>query len=424
MILVDTGGWFRNGCPTSQISKPEVEGGIYCIRKTKQDGSSTPPTTQQRLAELWKQGKSLADKIDPAAQACIRSGLDDVDLEAKLTSLRFIAQYRDAEAAEAVVKLLQHEHPAIRRGAATTLGRLKNEDAAIPLVNALETADDPFLEHAVIYALIRLQQPGQTAKGLSHPSVRVQRGTLIALDQMGEDALTWDAVAPLLQTNDARLKEAALEVVARRPQWVIDLADYVDRELNRKNIDEARLNGLKNLLIALAPQQRMQQLIADRLACEDTTGNVRYIILEAMAQADLSKWPDIWNGPLRQFLAEKRYDHDLIMQAVLAAGASGRVTFDKELRDAIAETSDRPITVRLTAAGIGFKDEQPFSDALLGKLLHALRPEEEPAVRLAAAKAISVAHFNHGQLTALAKPLTKAGSFGVAFAVGALGTRL
>jgi putative heme-binding domain-containing protein len=127
-----------------------------------------------------------------------------------------------------------------------------------------------------------------------------------------------------------------------------------------------------------------------------------------MAQADLPKWPELWNGPLKQFLTEKRYDHDLIMQAVLAAGASGRLTFVKELRT-IAETADRPITVRLAAASIAFKDEQPVSDAMFGTLLHALRTEEEPAVRLAAAKAISVAHFNHGQLTALAKPLMKAG---------------
>jgi len=357
---------------------------------------------------MWARGRSLVDKMDPALQAKIRKGLDDADLDTKLTALRFIGQYRDTEAAEAVIKLLEHEHPAVRREAAQTLGRLKNVDAVSPLVNALETADDPFLEHALIYALIHIQQPGATANGLGHASARVQRGVIIALDQMGENALTWDAVAPLLQTNDSRLKEAALEVVARRPQWVTDLADYVDRELNKKNLDDVRLHGLRNLIIALAPQARMQQFIADRLACEDTTGNVRYVILEAMAQADLAKWPIIWNSPLKQFLAEKRYDHDLIMQAVLAAGAGSKGTFDKELMG-IAETADRPMAVRLAAAGIALQEGKPISDALVGNLLHALRPEEEPAIRLAAAKAISVAHFNPAQLAALTKPIKQAG---------------
>src|SRR5690606_4223795 len=34
LLVVDTGGWFRIGCPTSQIAKPEILGGIYRIRKT------------------------------------------------------------------------------------------------------------------------------------------------------------------------------------------------------------------------------------------------------------------------------------------------------------------------------------------------------------------------------------------------------
>ncbi|MFT3879035.1 MAG: HEAT repeat domain-containing protein [Gemmatales bacterium] len=406
MILVDTGGWFRNGCPTSQIAKPDIEGGIYRIKK--KGSEPIQETVATNLDKLRGRGHSLAENINPRQQALIRNGLNSNDLDTKLTALRFIGQYRDTDAAEAVIKLLEHQHPAVRREAAQTLGRLKSMDAVVPLVKALETADDPFLEHALIYALIRIQQPGATSTGLGHTSARVQRGVLIALDQMGENALTWDGVAPLLQTSDARLKEAALEVVARRPQWVTDLADYVDRELNKKNLDDTRLNGLKNLIIALAPQGRMQQLIADQLACEDTKGNVRFILLETMAQADLSKWPAIWNGPLKSFLGEKKYDHDLIMQGVLAAGAGSKGVFDKELM-AIAETSDRPMPVRLAAAGIALQSGLPVSDSLLLNLLHALRPDEEPALRLAAAKAISVAHLNSNQLIALTRLMRQAG---------------
>lgn len=29
--MIDTGGWFRNGCPTSQVAKPEIHGVIYRI---------------------------------------------------------------------------------------------------------------------------------------------------------------------------------------------------------------------------------------------------------------------------------------------------------------------------------------------------------------------------------------------------------
>ncbi len=33
LLVVDTGGWFRIGCPVSQVAKPDVKGGIYRIRK-------------------------------------------------------------------------------------------------------------------------------------------------------------------------------------------------------------------------------------------------------------------------------------------------------------------------------------------------------------------------------------------------------
>ncbi len=34
LLVVDTGGWFLNGCPTSRVAKPEIYGGLYRIRKT------------------------------------------------------------------------------------------------------------------------------------------------------------------------------------------------------------------------------------------------------------------------------------------------------------------------------------------------------------------------------------------------------
>src|SRR5205085_9251874 len=33
LLVVDTGGWYKICCPTSQISKPDALGGIYRIRR-------------------------------------------------------------------------------------------------------------------------------------------------------------------------------------------------------------------------------------------------------------------------------------------------------------------------------------------------------------------------------------------------------
>src|SRR5690606_29506219 len=33
LLVVETGGWFIKGCPLSQVSKPELQGAIYRVRK-------------------------------------------------------------------------------------------------------------------------------------------------------------------------------------------------------------------------------------------------------------------------------------------------------------------------------------------------------------------------------------------------------
>ena len=42
LLLIDTGGWFRIGCPTSQIAKPDIAGAIYRIRRAGQPGIDDP----------------------------------------------------------------------------------------------------------------------------------------------------------------------------------------------------------------------------------------------------------------------------------------------------------------------------------------------------------------------------------------------
>lgn len=427
ILLVDTGGWFRNGCPTSGIEKPTIQGGIYRIRQSSQPRSryvakqtKTPTFDElkqqlasekapERLAAIWGLGRSLCKKVEPAVQEAIRLGLGDTDVDCKITALRFAGQYRDTAAYEAVLALLDDAQLGVRREAASTLARLQNIEAVPALVQALNQAEDPFLEHALIHALIKLKHAPSTLTGLQHPSSRVQRGALIALDQMPGDALQWDHVAQLLQASDARLQQTTMEVMAKHPLWVNDLADYVDRELSRKQLDLPRLEGLKNLLTALAAQPRMQQLIADRLACPEERGTIRYLILEVMNSADLKQWPAIWTGPLQQFLSNKNMDNELLLQGILVAGTSQKRDYDALLRT-VAESADRPLAVRLTAASVALRDGKPVTDQLFEKLRSPLRSNSsDPTLRLGAARAISVASLSPKQLHQLQDDLRQSG---------------
>src|SRR5262245_50356701 len=42
LLVIDTGGWFLRGCPTSQIAKPEVKGAIYRVRRAAAPATRDP----------------------------------------------------------------------------------------------------------------------------------------------------------------------------------------------------------------------------------------------------------------------------------------------------------------------------------------------------------------------------------------------
>lgn len=73
---------------------------------------------------------------------------------------------------------------------------------AVPvLLEALRGSPDRFLEHAVVYALIRIGDRAGTTKGLQDPDASVSRGARLALDQMGPDE---SASGPSPQTQPAQ----------------------------------------------------------------------------------------------------------------------------------------------------------------------------------------------------------------------------
>ena len=60
LLVVDTGGWYKLCCPTSQLHKPDVLGAIYRVRR-----SGTDPIKDPRGHAVREQLKTL----DPPAAA-------------------------------------------------------------------------------------------------------------------------------------------------------------------------------------------------------------------------------------------------------------------------------------------------------------------------------------------------------------------
>ena len=332
LLVIDTGGWFRIGCPTSQVAKPHVTGGVYRIRRkdapkvddprglrlvwVKEDiaglikmlddprfavrdravealaekGADAVPPLAERLADAKapREGRLNAvralTRIDgPAAHQAVRPALADADLDVRLAAIHSAGLHRDVDSLEDLIKLLPHVDFAVRRQAATALGRIGNQDAVPPLLNALrEGGADRWLEHALIYALIRIADRDATRRGLSDASPAVQRGALIALDQMDNGGLTREEVTPLLSSADPAAARAAVDVFKARPDWAKETLGLLRRWLEEDNTDAGRSELLRGMLSAFGTESEVQDLIAQTLRRDKTSPALALLLLETI----------------------------------------------------------------------------------------------------------------------------------------------
>src|SRR5688572_24779053 len=91
LLVVDTGGWYKLCCPTSQLPKPDVLGAIYRIRKT---GAPRAPQKSDPADKVW----ALTRTEGPRARAAVRAKLNDKSPIVQQVALHSISLWRDAEA--------------------------------------------------------------------------------------------------------------------------------------------------------------------------------------------------------------------------------------------------------------------------------------------------------------------------------------
>ncbi len=468
LLVVDTGGWYKLCCPTSQLVKPDVLGGIYRVRREigerkysaaarqKVNDSGDPwgkkidwpaldvndlqrrlnsdrPAVARRAADemvrrpadapavlttglLTVQSVWILTRIDqPAARQLVRSVLAETGrtyTHARHAAILSAGLWRDAQAAPLLIDLLATGSPANRRAAAEALGRIGDRAAVPALLAAVAKAEgDRVLEHSLIYALIEIGDPEGVRRGLAKQDVPTRRAALIALDQMPGDRLAPDALAEFLTSDDLDLSDAATWIAGLHPDWADKLAGFYRRQLETDDVEGVRFVALERQLAAYAGAESIQDLLAERL--EDVTASdvMCRFVLQTMAQARLKTAPASWIGPVRRALASR---HPAVAAEAVRTARALKVPADEAgslgaalVKIACDEGHDLDLRLDALAAVPG---GLPTVEADTLALLRAQLADSQPVGRrLAAADILAKATLSADQLIELADDLSAAG---------------
>jgi putative membrane-bound dehydrogenase-like protein len=192
LLVADTGSWYKICCPTSKIAKPDILGAIYRVKKKDVAQVDDP----RGLALDWKNPRVewLSDKrpavvrraveclaaeeniellcLSPArvsaiwalhripgryARDVVRQFIKSADSTVRIAAIQSVALWRDKNAVDSLIDVLSRvDDPHVLRVAAMALGRIGQAQATVPLLECYSAAMDPFLKHAITYAIYEI----------------------------------------------------------------------------------------------------------------------------------------------------------------------------------------------------------------------------------------------------------------------------
>jgi putative membrane-bound dehydrogenase-like protein len=456
LLVIDTGGWYKLCCPTSQLHKPDILGAVYRIKRKGVEKINDPrgrrlawskmssvelatllgdarPAVQRRavemlgqkglqsvaaLMEVVRSDKSAATRrnavwaatrIDDAgARAVVRRALSDSDEITRQAAIHSVSVRGDGEAVPALIGLLKNPSLHNRRAAAEALGRIGDKSAVPALLDALSEPADRALENSLTYALIEIADSKATAAGLQSRNPLVRRATLTALDQMDDSHLDAKSVTAELTSNDPKLKESAWWIAGRHPEWAPAVTSFLRVRLSSADkLTAESQDELVQHLTHFAANKAIQQLLAE----PDSGRTARRIALRVMARSNLKETPHDWIACLIAVLSGD--DADLKSEAV-AAVSRLRIAANQSaaLTAALLKIGSDPRTeakLRLSALAAVPRGLAKVEPSLFDFLRSHLDAEQPVAVRASAAEVLAKAKLDPQQLMVLAETLKSVG---------------
>jgi putative membrane-bound dehydrogenase-like protein len=457
LLVIDTGGWYKLCCPTSQIAKPEVLGAIYRIRRTDAQPVNDPrglkmdwaKMTAKQVAGLLddarpyvrhhaihqiggmgvKGASSLIDTINFSKSATARRNavwaatrlgenaawpivpfaLNDTDPTVQQAAAHYAGIHRYKPAVPVLVKFLKSKSLHVRREAATALGCIGDKRAVPALLAAAQAGNGRVLEHSLIYALIEIGDAKGTAAGLASKNPHAQRAALIALDQMPGAKVTAMQLLPRLASNDEVLRKTALWLFERHPEMAKEMAGFLKTQLAKAAaLSKEQRAELERQLAGFAHDPAVQEVMTAALATEARA--TRWLVFDAMAGASVKKIPAAWSQAVEDELGGK--DEAVTHAALNAAYSLGRAAKFKAFNASLLKLATdfkRPAELRLNAVAAITTLSAPLDAGVFSFLQIQIAPDQPAMRRAAAASQFARAKLSGAQQLALIKSIPAVG---------------
>ncbi len=453
ILVVDTGGWFRQGCPNSQVARPDISGAIYRIRKPglrdkkmdqwgnkldwkkasfdevvhrlNDDSFSIREKASAWLAERGEPSiPSLADALESAdpvlrrnavwalcrlpftqSRQLSRKMLTDPDESVRQAAAQAAGINNDRGGVDALIALVRNDTAPIARTAAASLGMIGNKKAVPGILATLDREMDRHQEHALIYALIELNDYANTAKALQSDKPLVVSRALWALDQMDASKLRASDVLTLLDRDDEQLGKTATQIAKRHPEWDGAIAN---RFFDWLDTDESLSPSQQKTIALLAPgfisTPPMQPIIATLLNSKTVEQQkLAFAVIEASDQAPL---PETWIPAFKSALVDGN-----TKQLIAALNALAKIktdAFDDNLRN-IGSDIKQDAMIRIRALRAVSTKNAVLHPAAYDLLKGLLQPDASPFQRLEAAQMLGSAKLTKAQLIEIAGLTLNAG---------------
>ena len=387
LLVLNTGGWFRIGCPSSLMAKPDLTGAIY--RVSRGGARETPPNQNNPLNQTAATNRSAATPTPAVTNTESALGsLTSPDLHLRRQACEWLA--------------LKREH---------------SPEISKSLISLLGESLDPALEHAAMFAagITKCVRPQHLEEA---QSATLLRRLLVIQDQFRCDptaeARTFEIALARTDDADTELARAALGIISRHMDQEQKVTELLQAWLKAESLSQERLSAIQFIASNAITRPEMRAVLAQMLTHtqpETRLGGIRVIA----SQSAINSEPG-WSTPLQRALKDPALTVSTVIDAIKRVKSP---EFDEALQE-ICNSAREPLALRLKA--LSAMKSVRMTDSTFELLINTLSESSASAsARLEAATLLKDTSLSAGQITLLSPVLSSAGPLELRALTGILG---